>query len=112
MSIKMITLAAVTVASTASIASANTFFNVSSTLENRSTLDLGLVDASGNGQVAIYDYRFGTQGELLGVEDVHPGANIDVSVDVGIEPDHDVLAVLMVGGQEVASKRYFIEDND
>ena len=106
MSIKMIALAAATVAATASAASADNYFAFGDRLENSSTLELGTVRAAADGVVEIYDGRFGDLGALLGTEDVMAGANKDVRVNVGHGPDADVIAVLKVDGQIVAQQEY------
>lgn len=112
MSIKMIALAAATVAATASIASADlSTFGYGERLEAKSSLDLGLVRSAGAGIVEIYDYRAGTQGALLGSTTVNAGANQDVRVNVGPKPLTDVLAVLKVNGQIVSMKDFDIIDN-
>lgn len=111
-SIKMIALAAATVAATASIAQADVdYFSYGYALDASSTVDLGLVRASGNGVVEIYDFRAGQQGALLGSTAVFAGANQDVRVNLSLEPKTDVLAVLKVNGQIVATKDYDISDN-
>ena len=106
MSIKMIALAAATVAAAASAASADSYFGFEDRLENSSTLELGTVRAAADGVVEIYDGRFGDLGALLGTEEVMAGANSDVRVNVGHGPDADVIAVLIVDGQIVAQQEY------
>ncbi|WP_341368040.1 hypothetical protein [Yoonia sp. BS5-3] len=107
MSIKSIILAAA-VAATGSMAAADSYFENGRTLDADDTLELGLVRAEGAGVVEIYDYHRGVQGELLGTEMVNAGANTDVRVDVGFPRSKDVLAVISVDGQAVASKVYDI----
>jgi len=106
MSIKMIALAAATVAATATAASADNYFAFGDRLENSSTLELGTIRAAADGVVEIYDGRFGDLGALLGTEEVMAGANSDVRVNVGHGPDADVIAVLKVDGQIVAQQEY------
>ncbi|SMY06038.1 hypothetical protein [Flavimaricola marinus] len=107
MSIKMIALAAATVAATASIAQADVnYFAFGETLEASSNLDLGTIRAAGEGVVEVYDFRGGEQGALLGSTVVHAGANQDVRVNVGNTPLAEVLAVITVDGQTVAAKDY------
>ena len=106
MSLKMIALAAATVAATASAASADNYFAFGDRLDNSSTLELGTVRAAADGVVEIYDGRFGDLGALLGTEEVMAGANSDVRVNVGHGPDADVIAVLKVDGQIVAQQEY------
>ena len=106
MSIKMIALAAATVAATASAASADNYFAFGDRLENSSTLELGTIRAAADGVVEIYDGRFGDLGALLGHAEVAAGANKDVRVIVGHGPDADVIAVLKIDGQIVAQQEY------
>ena len=108
MSIKMIALAAAAVAATAGAAQADNYFSYGEVLEAGTTLDLGTVRAAGDGVVEIYNFQGGEQGALLGSTMVSAGANKDVRVNVGIDPRWDVLAVLKVNGQTVATKDYDI----
>ena len=104
MSIKLLTAAAVIAASTATIASANSYLGVVSRLDTANTLDLGTVRAAADGVVEIYDYRGGQQRELLGDTMVNAGANQDVRISVAVAPRFDVLALLKVNGQVVDSQ--------
>ncbi|MEJ8562389.1 hypothetical protein QTO30_14915 [Yoonia sp. GPGPB17] len=108
MSIKSIALVAATIAATASVASADSYFEFGENLESKSTLDLGLVRAEGAGVVEIYDFATGEIGALLGTEAVNAGANADVRVNLGISPKQDVIAVLKVDGETVAQRDYDI----
>ena len=109
MSIKSIALVAATIAATASVASADSYFQFGERLESSSVLDLGLVRAEGNGVVEIYDFHKGELGALLGTEMVNAGANTDVQVNVGIRPTQDVIALLKVDGEVVAERDYDID---
>ena len=108
MSIKSIALVAATIASTASFASADNYFEFAETIESSSVLDLGLVRAEGAGVVEIYDFHKGELGQLLGTEMVNAGANTDVRVNVGVRPTEDIIAVLKVDGQAVAERDFDI----
>lgn len=108
MSIKKIALIAATIAGTASIASADSYFQLNERLDSSSVLDLGLVRAEGAGVVEIYDFSRGEIGQLLGTQTVNAGANSDVRVNVGIRPTQDVIALLKVDGQTVAERDYDI----
>lgn len=111
MSIKTIALAAAAVATLGTAATAEpSFFSYQYGLENGSTLELGNVTSQGNGVVEIYDFRGGEQGALLGSEPVFAGANSDVRVTIGQDADFDVVAVLKVDGQTVATRDYDILD--
>lgn len=104
MSIKLLTAAALIAASTASVASANSYFGVVTTLDSANTLDLGTVRAAADGVVEIYDYRAGQQRELLGSAMVNAGANQDVRVSVPVAPRFDVIALLKINGEVVDSQ--------
>jgi hypothetical protein len=91
---KSITLAAVVMAASASIASANgSYLSTFAPSQERNTeVELGLVVAEANGTVEIR--------ELLGTEAVTAGGN--PHVDVEITPSFgDAVAVLTVGGNIV-----------
>jgi len=101
--------AAAIAASTATVASADNSFGFGDRLDNAATLELGNVRASADGVVEIYDNANGTLGALLGTQDVTAGANRDVRVNVGHGPDADVIAVLKIDGQIVATQDYDID---
>ena len=100
--------AAVTFASGAQ-ADFNNAFTYGKRLERSSVLNLGTVRAAGDGVVEIYSYHRAEQGLLLGSTDVHGGANRRVRVYVHRRPITDVLAVLKVDGQVVATKEYDVD---
>jgi len=104
--VKTLALAAATVASTASIASAYNALPFGDSYEATDTLNLEVVRAEGAGVVEIYDFTGGQRGDLLGSEAVFAGANTDVKVDLGIAGNSDILAVLVVDGEEVLIKDY------
>ena len=108
MSIKAFAIAAVTLASTASVASANSYFELPRAQTPTSAIDLGIVRAAGNGIVEIYDYHTGTQGALLGTQNVSEGANADVRVNTGAPVRRDVIALLKIDGEVVATETYRI----
>lgn len=110
MSIKFTAFAAAAVATlgTASLADSS-YFAFQDTLEDRAVLDIGTVTSAGNGVVEIYDYHGGQIGALLGTEEIHAGANSDVQVSVGVPPRFDVIALLKVDGQTVATRDYDID---
>jgi len=109
MSIKTMIFAAAAVAMTASAASADSFFSFGETLEDRATVELGVVKAEAGGTVEIYNFAGGEQGALLGMTDVHAGANKNVRVNIGSHYLNDVIAVLKVDGKVVASQDYDID---
>ena len=105
------TITLILAVSTASLASADTYFGTIGTLEPSGTLELGLITSDGDGVVEVYDYHTGMVGALLGVEDVHFGANTDVRVHTGIPVTRDVIAVVKVNGQIVAEKEFDVQSN-
>ena len=108
MTLKNIILAAAAVAATASAVSANSF-DVDTRIDEGDRLELGLIVADNTGTVEVYDYRLGTQGKLLGSAPIHAGANTQVFVSTGLPATSDVLAVLTVNGQAVASQVFDVE---
>lgn len=100
---------AAAVAMTASAAAADNSFGFGETLDNRATLDLGVVRSTSAGVVEIYDDANGELGRLLGTEAVNAGANREVQVNIGRRHNQDIIAVLKVNGQIVASKDYDLE---
>ncbi len=102
-------LAAAGIASATVAAADSSYFSFQRNLDAQSTLELGTVLSEGNGVIEIYSYNRGEIGALLGTESVHNGANANVRVNVGIEPRADVLAVLTVNGQTVATREYLID---
>jgi hypothetical protein len=99
---KSITLAAVVIAASASIASASgSYLSTFAPSQERNTeVKLGLVVAEANGTVEIRDYRNGQIGKLLGSEAVKAGGN--PNIDIEITPSFgDAVAVLTVGGNIV-----------
>ncbi len=105
MSIKTLITAAAAVAITAGAASANTF-GFQESVEDRNNIELALVTASGDGVVEIYNVKAGQQAELLGMQSVNAGANDDVRINIGNSFKTDVLAVLKVDGQIVATEEF------
>ena len=102
-------IAASAIAMTAGAAAADNSFGFGDRLDNASTLELGTVRAASAGVVGIYGGRDGSLGALLGTEQVMAGANTDVRVNVGHGPDADVIAVLKINGQIVATQDYDID---
>lgn len=109
MSMKTMIIAAATVAMTASAASADSFFSFGETLDDSAVAELGTVKAQADGVVEIYGFNGGQQGALLGTEAVTAGANTDVRVQIGSHNLTDVIAVLRVDGEVVASQDYDID---
>ncbi|MEJ6399045.1 hypothetical protein [Yoonia sp. 208BN28-4] len=110
MTIKTLIIAAAAAAVTATSAAANQF-PVDNRIDTSDILELGSITADNAGVLEVYDYRLGTQGRLLGTDDIHAGANTNVRVPVGIAPTGQVLAVLTVDGQPVAAQRFYVEND-
>lgn len=111
MSIKTLAIAAAAVAITATSAAADSYFSFGETLEDSAVVELGTVKAQDDGVVEIYNYAGGQVGALLGTEAVNAGANSDVRVQIGSHNLFDVIAVLKVDGQTVATQAYDIDRN-
>jgi len=99
---KTLSIAAVAIAASATLASAGTdqLSNFIGEQDRSSQVELGTVSASGNGVVEIYSFHKGELGALLGSEAVMAGANLDVDVDIA-RPGTDAVAVLKVNGEIV-----------
>ena len=104
MKLQTLTLAAA-VALTAGAASANGF-GFQEVVEDRNTIELNLVTAAADGVIEVYDLKAGQQGMLLGTTQIAAGANSDVRVNIGGGYHTDLLAVLTIDGQPVASEAF------
>lgn len=78
---------------------AQDMFAVMSMDEDRGTsrIDIEPFNASGDGFIALYDYRGGVTGELLGVASFVEGANATTNVTVGRGLRNDVIALMFIG---------------
>ncbi len=85
------------------------YFELADKLEAGDQIDLGMVRADDGGRLEIYSFHCGTKGELLGVEDLLPGVNNDVRVNVGIGVPGEILAVINKDGEELAYKIFSVE---
>lgn len=106
MSYKAFIIAAATLASTASMASAVSYFELPRAQNTTGTIELGTVRAEADGVVEVYDFGTGEMGTLIGARDVVAGANANVRIDTGVNVRRDVIAVLKVDGEVVASETY------
>ncbi|WP_296425682.1 hypothetical protein [Yoonia sp.] len=109
MSMKTLIFVAAAIAATGSFATADTYFEFGPQLAPSDTLELGLITADGDGVVEIYEYHTGVMGALLGSERLHAGANPDVRINTGVPVRQDVIAVVKIGGQVVATKQFDID---
>ena len=96
---------------TASIATADTYFGNGTTLEASDMLALGLVTSDRAGTVEVYDFHTGTIGPLLGTQDIHVGANTDVRVRTGLPVNQNVLVVVRVDDQIMAEKVFDVQSD-
>ena len=96
---KKLTLTAAAIAATATAVAADAnYIDAFAKEQNRDTqVELELVRSEGAGTLSIYSFHKGVQGNLLGSEMVHAGANADVRVDIS-RPLTDAIAVLTVNG--------------
>ena len=109
MSIKNLTLVAATLAATAafaSTASAGNYFEAGATIDNGPVLEVGYVHSDADGVLAVYNYANGVQGALIGSKAVKAGANPSVEIEADNFVSGDVVAVLEVNGQPVATKAF------
>ncbi len=106
MSLKSIVFAAAAVAVTATAGAADSYFEQGRTLDAGDVLELGLITADGAGVVEIYDYHTGAQGALVGSERLSAGANTNVRVNTGLPQTRDVIALIKIDGEVVASKPF------
>lgn len=109
MSFKAFIIAAATVASTATMASAVSYFELPRAQNTAGTIELGTVRAEAAGVVEVYDYGTGEIGTLIGTRDVAAGANADVRINTPVPVRRDVIAVLKVDGEVVASETYRVD---
>ena len=93
-------LALVAALGTASVASADSFFGIIDGHDNGSTVELGTVTAASGGVVEIYE-----AGRLIGSKPLHAGANANVRVNVGSQPDRDLTARIVLDGQVLDTAR-------
>lgn len=103
-----LTLAALMGSATLATADVNSF-GLDRELDAASSISLENVRAAGDGTVEIYDYHTGMQGKLLGSQMVNAGANSDVRINLGQTVRDDVIAVLKVNGQIVATQEFQVE---
>lgn len=108
MTIKTLAIAA-TIALTAGAASANSAFGFGESVMDRNSVELPTITAAADGVVEIYNLKAGQQGALLGSAMVNAGANDDVRVNIGNGFKTDVLAVLKIDGQVVATEAFDVQ---
>lgn len=67
--------------------------------ESCSAIIIDTVRADNGGVLEIYEYHGGEMGDLLGSQELSPGANADVHVMLDRAACQDILAVLRVNGE-------------
>lgn len=75
-----------------------------------SILEFGMINTDSDGVLEVYDFIAGVQGDLIGSEKLHAGANPDVRVNVGHTPQQDVLAIVKVGDHAVSVKHFHVHE--
>ncbi|SLN23887.1 hypothetical protein [Roseisalinus antarcticus] len=97
---RIIALALAATVSTASLASADSYFGIIDAQGGSSILDLGTVVSETGGVVEIY------KGDtVIGSQAVRAGANSNVRINVNATPVSDVTAVLRSGDQVLDEAR-------
>ena len=87
---------ALALASTATIASANSYIGYEGTQDRDFQIELDLVTSEFAGVVEIYEAG---SGDLLGTEPVNAGANRSVFIKLDSRPTGNVNAVLVANGE-------------
>jgi hypothetical protein len=94
---KLLTAAALTF-TLAGAAQAQDIFAFMGNQDDGSTvITIDPLTATSDGFVAIYDYRLGEVGDLLGVASIREGANRETRVQIGRGVRADVIALLFAG---------------
>ena len=84
----------------------NSFQSLARIHQQTSIVDVGIVRSESNGMVEIYTRASDGTMILLGTEPVHAGANRAVRVQVDRPVRRDLIAVLRVNGQVLATHRF------
>ena len=100
----LLPLAVVAIAGTATIASAENFFALAGIQPKTTLVHFDLVNTDAAGVVNIYDYHGHAVGALLGSKSVKAGPNTGLQIRINPPASTDALAVLTVGGTDVASQ--------
>lgn len=105
---KLLALAIFTTSATGALATTgeNAFPSLSRIQEQTSVIDVGVVRSQSNGMVEIYTKGPDGTMKLLGTQQVHAGANQNVRVHIGHPVRRDIVAVLRVGGEVLATHRF------
>lgn len=108
MKVTTLAVALVTTLGSAGMALAmpTSYFTLAHKLPFNDVLNLGTITAAKGGMVKVFSNDGGQPGALLGMVNVHRGANTDVKVNVGTAPTTDVIAVLTIDGLNAAMQHY------
>jgi len=99
---RILTLATATATAFAGAALADNYIAFQGDMvESPETITLDTVRADADGLIQVYDYHAGERGMLLGSTEISQGANSDVLIPLGMPVQGDVLAVMVVDGEEV-----------
>ena len=109
MTIKTFIFAAAATVLTATAGSATTYFEHGRSLNEGDILELGLITADNAGVVELYNYHTGQVGKFVGARRLNAGANPNVRVRTGLPQRRDVIALVKVNGQVVASKVFDVQ---
>jgi hypothetical protein len=104
MTTRTLALTAALVMGSATLASAESTFYLERIQDADDIVRFSNVLAEEDGVVEVYSFRQGRIGDLLGRESVSQGVNSDVMISVRTQPVGDLMAVLKVDGQVVASQ--------
>ncbi len=91
-----LTAIALSVAAAGSV-SADSYITLQQEMMTNDQVTISTVTADVDGYVAVYDYRLGEFGDLLGSAKINAGANSDVIVSFDTPVNGDVMAVIFAG---------------
>jgi hypothetical protein len=81
----------------------NAFATTARIHDSASALEIGTVRSEGDGVVELYEFHGGEMGKLIGSKSVRAGANSNVRIPVQTHVRGDVMALLRVDGNVLAS---------
>ena len=101
---KLLALTLAALVGSTTLAAAESTFTLPQVQDDDSIVELGRINADGDGVVHIYALDAGKMGALIGSEAIRAGTNSDVRVPLIDNPKQDAMAVLEVDGQVVATQ--------
>lgn len=101
---KFLALTLAALVGSATFAAAESTFTLPLVQDDDSIVELGRINADGDGVVHIYALDAGKMGALIGSEGIRAGTNTDVRVPLIDNPKQDAMAVLEVNGAVVAQQ--------